>query len=364
MRLKKEADKMPELRKDYFTRKLVIVSPERTMRPFEFKNRNSSKDEEQRRITPKECPFCPGNESMTPPAELVLVTRENSLLKLSDSEGDRVKDWSVRYFPNRYPAVSPDSEVKYSDVPLQGEPAFGYHHVMVVTPDHSATFSSLPVEQWIDILATLQDRIRWLYSKKTVGYVSVFVNSGSEAGASFSHPHLQTVTLTKLPPSIEEEAESVHESMSELGMCPMCKVIGIEISGPRQILSTENFVAFAPWASTHAYEFWIFPKRHESSFLKVSQKEIQDLATMLRSTLGALSTVLHEPAFNMGFHISSEKKTTKQIHWHIEVYPQVIKWAGLEKGSGVFINPVPPESAAETLAAASRKVLAELIGIT
>ena len=351
---------MPELRKDYFTRKLVLVSPGRTNRPFEFKDRSQNGAPVQN----KPCPFCPGNEDMTPPAELVLVTKENSLLKLSDSETDRVKDWSVRYFPNKFPAVSPDSEVKYSDVPLQGEPAFGYHHVMVVTPEHSATFSSIPVEQWIDVLATLQDRVRWLYSKKTVGYVAVFVNNGADAGASFSHPHLQTVTLTKLPPVIEEEAESMHTSLSELGVCAMCKVISIESAGPRQILSTENFVAFAPWASTHAYEFWIFPKRHETSFLKVSQKEIQDLATMLRSTLGALDSVLGNPSFNVAFHISSEKKTTKQIHWHIEVYPHVVKWAGLERGSGVYVNPVPPEQAAEALGAASRKQLAGLIGIT
>ena len=137
---------------------------------------------------------------MTPPADLVLVSNENTLLKLADSDTDRVHEWSVRYFPNSFPAVSPESDTTFSDYPLQGEPALGYHHVMVVTPNHSATFSTLSVDHWTEILTTLQDRVRWLYSKKTVGYVSVFINNGYEAGASFSHPHLQTITLTKLPP--------------------------------------------------------------------------------------------------------------------------------------------------------------------
>src|SRR5579872_5499089 len=97
-----------------------------------------------------DCPFCPGNEDRTPPAELVLVGRENSLLKLADSESEHVLGWTVRYFPNKFPAVSPDSEVKYSDPPLQSEPAFGYHHVMIVTPRHDATFFTLPTEQWVD----------------------------------------------------------------------------------------------------------------------------------------------------------------------------------------------------------------------
>jgi len=349
---------MPELRKDYFTRKLVLVSAERGKRPMEYKV--SPSDPLEKSL----CPFCPGNEDMTPPADLVLVSNENTLLKLADSDTERVHEWSVRYFPNSFPAVSPESETTFSDYPLQGEPALGYQHVMVVTPNHSATFSSLSVDHWTEILTTLQDRVRWLYSKKTVGYVSVFINNGYEAGASFSHPHLQTITLTKLPPAIEEEAEAVHESMSEFGVCPMCKVVNLESSGPRLILSTDNFVSFAPWASSHAYEFWIFPKKHETSFLKVSQKEIQDLSTMLKSTLGGLDAVLNNPSYNIVFHISSEKKTTKQIHWHIEVYPQVVKWAGLEHGSGVYVNPVPPEIAAQQLGASARRQISTLIGIT
>jgi UDPglucose--hexose-1-phosphate uridylyltransferase len=351
---------VPELRKDYFTNRLVLVSPERTRRPSDF----IRKESDPLTLPPKDCPFCPGNEGMTPPAELVLVSKGDTLLKLADSENDRVEGWNVRFFPNKFPAVSPDSEPKYPDAPIQGEPAFGYHHVMIITPRHDATYFDLPVAQWIDVLATIQDRVRYLYSKKTVSYVSVFVNSGSEAGASFSHPHLQTLTLTKLPPLIEEEAETMHQEMVELSQCSMCRVLQIETNGPRKILQTDNFIAFAPWASTNAYEFWVFPKRHETSFLKVSQKEINDLATILRATLGALGTALSKPAFNLAFHISSEKKTTKQIHWHLEIYPHVVKWAGLEKGNGVYINPVSPENAAEVLGAAARKELAEIIGIS
>ncbi len=357
---------MPELRQDYFTNRLVLVSRERLARPSEFTKQNSSL-KEANHARPKRdenCPFCPGNEDKTPPAELVLVSKNNTLLKLADSDNERVTDWTVRYFPNKYPAVSLDSEPKYTDPPLQSEPAFGYHHVLIVTPDHSATFGTIPVEQWVDILAILQDRVRWLYSKKTVGYVSVFINSGNEAGASFSHPHLQTLTLTRLPPLIEEEARSMHNSMAELSMCSMCRVLSLETNSERKIISTESFLAFAPWAPTHAYEFWIFPKKHETSFLKVGQKEIQDLAVMLRVMMGALSSALSDPPFNLSFHISSEKKMTKQIHWHIEVYPQIVKWAGLERGNGVYINPVPPEEAAQILGAAARKQMAQIIGIT
>ncbi len=68
---------MPELRKDYFTRRLVLVSAERKNRPFEFKIPPSPT-----LFDSSLCPFCPGNEEMTPPADLVLVSNENTLLKL------------------------------------------------------------------------------------------------------------------------------------------------------------------------------------------------------------------------------------------------------------------------------------------
>jgi UDPglucose--hexose-1-phosphate uridylyltransferase len=65
----------------------------------------------------------------------------------------------------------------------------------------------------------------------------------------------------------------------------------------------------------------------------------------------------------MVFHSSSEKKTTKQIHWHIEVYPRKSTWSGLELGGGIYVNDISPEGAAQVLGAGSRKELAQLVGI-
>jgi UDPglucose--hexose-1-phosphate uridylyltransferase len=162
---------------------------------------------------------------------------------------------------------------------------------------------------------------------------------------------------------VEEEANTVQASLNDLGVCPMCQVVGAESGGPRQILATDFFIAFAPWVSTHPFGFWIYPKRHMTSLLKLSQKEMMDLALMLRSTLGGLSKALDTPSFTMVFHSSSEKKTTKQIHWHIEVLPKKPNWSGLELGGGIYVNDVSPEGAAQVLGASSRKELAQLVGI-
>jgi UDPglucose--hexose-1-phosphate uridylyltransferase len=65
----------------------------------------------------------------------------------------------------------------------------------------------------------------------------------------------------------------------------------------------------------------------------------------------------------MAFHISPEKKNSRQLHWHIEIYPLIKAWSGLERGFGIFVNHPNPEDSAQILGAASRKELARLMGI-
>jgi len=343
---------MVEIRKDYFTDRLSIVTGERSSR-IPVKHLDHGK-----------CPFCPGNESMTPRADLVLVKMGETLVKQTDEEGQLVTGWVVRVFPSKHPVVTPNAPAAYGEYPHYSEPAVGYHYVVVATPKHDQTFSRIDVDQWTNVLATVQDKVRWLYAQRGVSYVVTFINHGKGSGETVEHPHLQIITIPRLPPNLEAEAITVQNSLNELGVCPMCQILASESGGPRQIISTEFYLAFAPWASSHAYEFWIYPKRHQTSMLKLSQKELMDLALMLRSTLGGLSKVLPGVGFNLVIHSSSEKKTTKQIHWHIEVYPRASDWTGLELGTGVFVSETSPEAAAEQLGAASRKELAQLVGIT
>ncbi|MGH9920275.1 MAG: galactose-1-phosphate uridylyltransferase, partial [Nitrososphaerales archaeon] len=215
------------------------------------------------------CPFCPGNEEMTAQADLVLVKMGETLVKQTDSEGDPVRGWIVRIFPDRFPIVTPNAAPSYGEAPHYSEPAVGYHYILVATPKHDLTFPKLDIDQWTNVLATLQDKTRWLYAQRGVGYVAIFINQGKLAGATIDHPHIQLVTIPRLPPVVESEAITVQNSLNELGICPMCQVVASETGGPRQILSTDYFIAFAPWASAHAYEFWIYPKRHQTSLLKL-----------------------------------------------------------------------------------------------
>ena len=300
---------------------------------------------------------------MTNPSVLSLVAKEGMLQRLQDTEDEYVKNWSIRVFETKNPAVSINSENSYSERPHYSEPAYGYHYIVVASPNENDSFSTIDVEQWSNVLVVIQDRTRWLYTQKGVTYVSIYGNHGKDAGSINPHPHLNIVTFSTVPPIIEAEVEASHKILNEKGVCAMCQTVNAETGGPRQVLQTEGFIAFCPWAPSYPYEFWICPKKHTTSFSKITQKEINDLSLILRSTLGGLRNCIKDLSFNFVFHLSPEKKNSRQIHWHIEVYPITDPWSGLERGYGVFLNKTSPEEAAEKLGAACRKELALLVGI-
>lgn len=337
---------MGDMRKDYVSERFMIVT---------------KKDD---KVTdPKKSPFAPGNESKTNPSVLSLVAKDGMLQRLQDSEDEYVKDWSIRVFESKHPAVSIESENTYSDRPHYSEPAYGYHYIVVASPNPKDTFATIDTEQWSNVLVVVQDRLRWLYTQKGVTYVSIYANHGEAAGSVNPHPHLNIVTFSTIPPIIEEEAEASHRILNEKGVYPLSQTINEEMSGPREILQTENFIAFCPWAPSYPYEFCIAPKKHSTYFSKITQKEINDMALMLRATLGGLSKTIKNVSYNLVFHLSPEKKNSRQIHWHIEIYPITKPWSGLERGYGIFLNDISPEEAAKKLGAVCRKELSALVGI-
>ncbi|ABK77067.1 galactose-1-phosphate uridylyltransferase [Cenarchaeum symbiosum A] len=337
---------MGVMRKDYVSERYMIVT-----------------GKEAKESDAKKSLYSPGNESKTKPSVLSLVAKDGMLQRLQDSEDQYVKDWSIRVFESSNPAVTTEQNNTYSDRPHYSEPAYGYHYIVVASPNQKDTFSTIDVDQWSNILMVVQDRLKWLYTKKGVTYVSIYANWGEAAGAATSHPHMNIVTFSTIPPVVDAEVDASHRILNEKGVCPMCQTVAAELDGPRQVLQTKGFVAFCPWAPAYPYEFWICPRKHNTFFSKISQKELTDLALMLRTTLGGLAKTAKDPAFNLVFHLSPERKNSRQIHWHIEVYPVTAPRSGLERGYGIYLSSISPEDAAGRLGPACRKELAGLVGI-
>ncbi len=335
-----------EVRKDYLLDRWVVIATKRGRRPTDFVK--------QKRSSAKigVCPLEPGNEHMTPPAVLVYTKSGKKILKDRDRNGARHKDWLIRVVPNLYPAFcqpKTSSRERQLEKDANLVPAIGHHEVLVESPIHDEGPANAPISQLVHVINGYTDRLRELSAERYVKYVSIFRNYGLEAGASLSHAHSQLIATPFVPEALKAETAASKKFWVKHKKCFFCKLIEEERNGPRSVFENSYFVVFTPYASVNPMEFWIFPKKHENSLLDMSRVEVRSFARTLRTCLRGLKTVVNDPPYNYGFHLTIDKQAYDHYHWHLEVYPKLSIWAGFEKSTGVYINTVTPELAADAL---------------
>ena len=332
-----------QVRKDYLLNRWTVFATNRKKRPTDFAKKEQIKQEGI-------CPLCPGNEHLTPPAVLLYLLEDEKIRKEKEQGNSRLKDWVLRVIPNIYPAfVVPEQNESITQKSPQLADAVGHHEVIVESPCHDEHPAVARISQLIHIVHAYIDRIKILSTKPYVKHIAVFKNHGVDAGASLSHTHSQLITTPFLPTTLEKELEASKQYWNKNGRCQFCDIIQKEKSGPRFIWENQSFVVFAPYASVNPLEFWVFPKRHESNMVNMSEDEVRDLAETLRVCLGALKSLMDDPPYNFGFHTLLQKDAQDCYHWHLEVYPKVLTWAGFEKSTGMYINMISPEDAAAEL---------------
>ncbi len=148
---------MPELRKDPIVDRWVIISPERGKRPIDF-------TPPEKKTNYKSCPFCEGNEDMTPPE--ILAHRKTA----PDSPG-----WSLRVVPNKYPALIGESHAgKITEGIYEIMNGIGTHEVVIESPDHDTELELLPRDQVLRSLEAFQQRILDLKQNALFRYILIF----------------------------------------------------------------------------------------------------------------------------------------------------------------------------------------------
>lgn len=130
-----------------------------------------------------------------------------------------------------------------------------------------------------------------------------------------------------------------------------CHMVEREVEDqPRVVLKSEHFVAMEVFASATPFATHIFPLRHMASFGEITAAEITDLARVLRTLLAKIYFGLNNPDLNFAIRSGpSDYVGARHFHWYVSVIPRLTRVAGFELGSGMFINTVLPEAAAEFL---------------
>jgi len=294
----------------------------------------------------KECPFCPGNEHMTGPESYAI--REDPLKK--DGPG-----WTVRCFPNLYPAFRARGEGEVfnsvDDGIFKSIESTGYHEVVVDSVDHGTAMASLPVSQVHLLLETYIERLKTMAADPKVKCVLVVKNHGYDAGASLEHPHTQILGTPMVPSLIVDDLEFFNSHDEGEGRCVLDQIIEKEIKdGTRIIAESEHYVVWSPFWARFPYECWIVPKEHEQHFHNIGDVEVKDLAGVLRDTLSKIAVHLNDPDHNFFIHSAPcDGGDYGNFHWYLEVLPRIIKIAGSEEATGFYVNPVTPEYATEVL---------------
>lgn len=303
----------PEFRKHYFLNQYVIIAPKRGGRPRDIP-KPTAKVLKQ---SPTPCVLCPEK-----------LDTHNVVCKVGNCKD---YGWQVAVIENDFPAVR-----------LDNPSAYGKQEVVIETPQHGVDLTELPLDHIIAVFDVYAGRVAELHENKELDYILIFKNEGGRAGASLQHSHSQIFASSFMPPDLVEEAQCVQKYKDENGACPYCDILEREEKGERQIYVDDFVVAFTPYASQFNYEAWILPRRHIDNITQLTTQEKKSFAKALKKILGKLESIDH--AYNFYLH---DAIPNPNQHFYLKIAPRGSIWAGVELGSGLVINPIVPEDAAE-----------------
>ena len=324
---------MPQLRKDPVTGRWVIVDNENPRLEFGVEAITKSS---------KTCPFCPGNEGMTPPS-IVSYPKKNS---------SNTSSWGVRVIPNKFPALRIEENPEKSAIGVYDRlGGFGAHEVIIENSEHDREIADMTEEEVQAVLKAYLDRCRDLRKDPRIKYILIFKNYGPDAGASMEHPHSQLIALPIVPSRVQGELRGAEKHSEHTERCLFCDMLRQENDEKKlTVYSNEHFAVLAPFASRFPFETWLMPKKHESSFDELSDAHLKPMASALKAILSMLKRSLGDPSYNFMIHtLPLQTKSSESFHWHIEIIPHLTRVAGFELGTGFYVNPTPPEAAAQRL---------------
>jgi UDPglucose--hexose-1-phosphate uridylyltransferase len=317
---------MAELRKEPIARRWVVILARETKGPEDYLVYRKP----HKNLEPVEpCPFCPGNEGLTPEQILAIDGGENG-------------KWAVRVVPSKYLDKRPEGMYDLMN-------AVGAHEIVIETPDHEGAFGKMGSDQIQRVLAAYRERSSDLARDIRFRQILILKNY---PGVFYLHPHSHVLALPVIPRGVDEEVGGTLDYFRRKERCIFCDIIKEEVtSGRRLILETPHFLSFCPFASRYPFEIWIIPKRHSPDFVSMRDEEMWDLTSLMGTIFGRLLRLLHDPPYSLAIHSSpvQEKYHRSEYHWHLEIRPRIGLSEGFEWATGFFVNPTPPELAATHL---------------
>jgi UDPglucose--hexose-1-phosphate uridylyltransferase len=336
---------MSDIRYNILDDSYVIISPERLHRPEYMAWKKVKK-----KIL--SCPFCEGNEEMTPGEIFAIRDR--------DSHPNQ-PGWSIRVVPNLYKAVQIETpNTSRTDGIYKVFEGFGAHEVIIDTPKHFETMREWDKDTYTHWLLAIQSRIIDLRYDHRLSFISIFKNEGSNAGATQAHSHSQLIALPIIPHKILHRYNYLHRHYKETGHSLIANIISQEQHDDKRIINeNSDFIAFCPYASAYPFEVMVATKKGISGIAKMDHQNIEQLAQLMNDLMPRMYQQLGNFDFNLSLCVSPMQKTFQTIsffddidaisHFMIHITPRIYRHGGFEVSTGIIINPVSPEESARLL---------------
>lgn len=328
---------MSEIRYDRLHDTYVLIAPERIHRP-DFSPRKEIKS------ISVSCPFCEGNETMTP--------KEIFAIRSSDSIANSI-GWQTRVVPNLYKAVAIEAPYQYHFETFSYWEGFGAHEVIIDTPKHHLSMMTWSLTETSAWFKTLRQRVEDLRRDHRLTYMSLFKNEGFESGATLEHSHTQLIALPLIPKQQRDRNRREREYFEHHHYALIESIIRDEENhGVRLIESHGDFIAFCPYASHYPFEVMISSQICVEQIDTLSDESIDELSILLLSVLQKMRLCLGEFAFNLSISTPPLGEDMGACDAHrliIRIMPRIYRFGGFEVGSEMSINPVEPELAAKLL---------------
>jgi UDPglucose--hexose-1-phosphate uridylyltransferase len=333
----------------------VLVATARSMRP----KKEEPQAPHDARPHVSTCPFCKGNEDKTP-APIAVFPKEG--------------DWQIRIVENMYPVLGDDSGGPNFAFGLQQAiNGYGRREVIIDNAAHGIRLHEMTDSQLALLLSVDRDRMEQLYeSDRRLKYVLVFKNFGPAAGASIGHTHSQIIAMPVVPRNVQAEVRHGALFYGNTHHCIFCNLIDEALTFEATLYDRESgelrrkinvgqfvidknrkFIAIKPFASRYEWEIHILPLSHSADFLLASADDLADLSQLFKRTMARLNVLLGGVQYNYFIHSlphgAEYAGRAPAFHWHIEICPRTSIPTGFEMGSGLSVNTIAPEDAAERL---------------